>query len=118
MNRLSTSKKRRTFSERNKSFVMVLTYPAPFFQLIFPFHIVMLLTEGVLLSFLKKDPSLLDSIYIFCIKALWREHKLLNHLRKTIQSSRRISARLFFSPFLLKPYKLLMLLKYGLPKVK
>ena len=117
-NRLSTSKKRRIYSERNKSYVMVLTYPAPFFQLIFPLHIVMLLTEGVLLSFLKKDPNLLGSIYISSIRSLWRERKRLYHLRKTIQSSRRISASRFFSPFIPKPHKLFMLIRYGIPEIK
>ncbi|HSQ87160.1 MAG TPA: glycosyl transferase, partial [Desulfobacterales bacterium] len=117
-NRLSTSKKRRIYSERNKSYVMVLTYPAPFFQLIFPLHIVMLLTEGVLLSFLKKDPNLLGSIYISSIRSLWRERKRLYHLRKAIQSSRRISASRFFSPFIPKPHKLFMLIRYGIPEIK
>jgi len=118
INRLSTSQKRRTFSERNKNFVMALTYPTPFFQLIFPLHIVMLLAEGVLLSFLKRDPNLLGSIYISSIRSLWHERKRLYHLRKTIQSSRRISAIRFFSPFIPKPHKLFMLIRYGIPEIK
>ena len=116
--RLSTSKKRRIFSERNKSFVMALTYPAPFFQLIFPLHLALLLVEGVLLCFEKKDLNLLRSIYIFCIRSLWQERKRLYHLRKNIQSPRRISASRFFSPFTPIPYKLLMLIKYGVPEIK
>jgi GT2 family glycosyltransferase len=118
INRLSTSKKRRIFSERNKSFVMALTYPTPFFQLIFPLHLVLLLIEGGLLCFVKKDLNLLRSIYIFSIKSLWQERKRLYHLRKNIQSSRYISAFRFFSPFTLIPYKLLMLIKYGVPEIK
>jgi len=117
-NRLSTSKKRRTFSERNKCFVMVLTYPAPFFQLIFPLHIVLLLVEGILLCSVKKDLNLLRSIYISCIRSLWNERKRLYHLRKNIQSSRRISPSRFFSPFIPMPNKLLMLIKYGVPEIK
>jgi len=117
-NRLSTSKKRRAFSERNKSFVMALTYPAPFFHLIFPLHLVLLLLEGVLLCFVKKDLNLLRSIYISCIRSLWNKRKRLYHLRKNIQSSRRISASRFFSPFIAMPYKLLMLIKYGVPEIK
>jgi GT2 family glycosyltransferase len=117
-NRLSTSKKRRTFSERNKSFVMALTYPAPFFQLIFPLHLALLLVEGVLLCFVKKDINLLHSIYIYCIRSLWHERKRLYHLRKNIQSSRRIFPFRFFSPFIPTPYKLLMLMKHGVPEIK
>ena len=116
-NRLSTSEKRRTFSERNKSFVMALTYPAPFFQLIFPLHLALLLIEGGLLCFVKKDLNLLRSIYIFSIKSLWYERKRLCYLRKNIQSSRYISASRFFSPFTLIPYKLVMLIKHGVPEI-
>jgi GT2 family glycosyltransferase len=117
MNRLSTSKKRRTFSERNKSFVIALTYPAPFFQLIFPLHIMLLLIEGALLNLLKKDPKVFRSIYIFCVRSLWHERKRLYHLRKRIQSLRRISPWRFFTPFIPIPYKLLMLIKYGVPEI-
>jgi GT2 family glycosyltransferase len=117
-NRLSTSKKRRTFSERNKSFVMALTYPAPFFQLIFPLHLALLLVEGVLLCFVIKNLNLLHSIYISCIRSLWHERKRLYHLRKNIQSSRRISLSRFFSPFIPIPYKLLMLIKHGIPEIR
>jgi GT2 family glycosyltransferase len=117
-NRLSTSKKRRTFSERNKSYVIALTYPAPFFQLIFPLHLVLMLVEGVLLCVVKKDLNLLHSIYIFCIRSLWHERKRLYYLRKNIQSSRRISCCRFFGPFTPIPYKLLMLIKYGVPEIK
>jgi GT2 family glycosyltransferase len=116
--RLSTIKKRRTFSERNKSFVMALTYPAPFFQLIFPLHLVLLLVEGVLLCFVKKDLNLLRSVYISCIRSLWHERKRLYNLRKNIQASRRISPFRFFSPFTPTPYKLLMLIKHGVPEIE
>jgi GT2 family glycosyltransferase len=116
-NRLSTSTKRRTLSERNKSFVMVSTYPAPFFQLLFPLHLASLFLEGVLLCLLKKDPKLFRSIYIFCMRSLWHERKRLYHLRKRIQQLRRISPWRFFSPFIPIPYKLLMLIKYGVPDI-
>jgi GT2 family glycosyltransferase len=118
LNRLSTSKKRRMFSERNKSFVIALTYPAPFFQLIFPIHLVLLLVEGLLLCLIKKDLNLLRLIYLFCIKSLWHERKRLYDLRKNIQSSRRISVSRFFSTFIPMPYKLLMLVKHGVPEIK
>lgn len=117
-NRLSTSKKRRGFSERNKSFVMALTYPTPFFQLIFPLHLALLVVEGILLSLIKKDIDLLRKIYLSCIRSLWKERNRLYHLRKDIQASRRISLSSFFSPFTPIPYKLLMLLKHGIPEIR
>ena len=116
--RLSTSQKRRALSERNKSFVMALSYPSPFFQLIFPLHLTLLLLEGVFLCVVKKDINLFRSIYISCIRSLWHERRSLCHLRKAIQSSRNISISRFFSAFTPIPYKLLMLFKYGVPEIK
>ena len=116
--RLSTSKKRRILSERNKSFVISLTYPAPFFQLIFPLHLALLLVEGLLICFAKKDLDLFRSIYISCIKSLWHERTRLYRLRKSIQSSRCISPFRFFLPFTPWPYKFWMLIKHGMPEIK
>lgn len=117
-NRLATSLKRRTLSERNKSFVMALCYPPPFFQLLFPLHIFLLLMEGVLLAAIKSDLGLLNSIYLACLKSLWRERHRLLHLRCSIQKSRRIKARQFFSAFVFMPHKLRMLFKHGVPEIK
>jgi len=117
-NRLSTSKKRRAFSERNKSFVIVLTYPIPIFQLIFPLHIFLLLLEGILLSVIKNDIYLWHSIYFSCIESLWQKRHVLYHLRKSIQKSRRISSRKFFSTFTLIHHKLRMLMKHKIPEIK
>ena len=117
-NRLSTSKGRRAFSERNKSYVIVLAYPSPFFQLIFPLHIFLLLFEGILLAIIKKDVSLWHSIYLSCIKSLWKNRHNLCHSRKNIQNSRAISSLKFFSPFSLMPHKLSMLIKHRIPEIR
>ncbi len=45
-NRLATTRKRRALSERNKTFVMAMTYPAPWFQLLFPVHLTLLRWKG------------------------------------------------------------------------
>ena len=116
-NRLSTSKGRRFLSERNKSFVIVLTYPRPFFQLIFPLHIFLLVFEGILLAAIKNDLDLWHSIYLSGIKSLWQNRQVLRHLRRSIQKSRRISSLKFFSPFTFMPYKLKMLIKYRIPEI-
>ena len=117
-NRLSTSKGRRSLSERNKSFVIVLTYPRPFFQLIFPLHIFLLIFEGILLAAIKNDFNLWHSIYLSSIKSLWQNRQVLRHLRRSIQKSRRISSLKFFSPFTLMPHKLKMLIKYRVPEIR
>lgn len=117
-NRLVTSRKRRALSERNKSFVMVLTYPAPLFQLIFPLHLVLLLLEGAALALIKREISLFQDIYLACIKALWQERERLFRLRRKTQTHREIGLRQFWSVFLLVPHKLRMLLRHGLPHLK
>ncbi|MDP4029931.1 MAG: glycosyltransferase [Gallionella sp.] len=117
-NRLSTTFRRRALSERNKTYVMVLTYPAPLFQLIFPLHLVLLLAEGLALALLKREWLLFQEIYWACFKALWSERGRVIRLRREIQHRRQISLMRFISVFKLIPHKLRMLLRHGLPHIK
>lgn len=117
-NRLSSTVRRRALSERNKSYVMVLAYPAPLFQLIFSLHLVLLLLEGAALTLIKRELVLFNDVYLACIKALWQERLRLFHLRRKIQANRKIGLRLFWSVFQLAPHKLRMLIKHGLPSIR
>lgn len=117
-NHLSTTYRRRALSERNKSYVMALTYPAPLFQLIFPLHLVLLMMEGLVLALLKREWRMFREIYWTCFKALWLERGRIFRLRREIQHRRRISLKLFLSVFKLAPHKLRMLLRHGLPHLK
>jgi len=117
-NRLSTRKARRALSERNKSFVMILIYPSPFFQVAILLHILLLLVEGFVLSLVKKDMDILCSIYLTSLKAIWNERRRLYYLRRRIQSMRKITSQKFFAPFTFLPQKVVMLVKYGIPEIK
>ena len=117
-NKLATSKKRRPLSERNKSYVMVLTYPKVVFYLTFPVHILLLIVEGILLSAIKIDLSLWRLIYWQCIKSLWTNRRRLYCMRKHIQNRRRISERKFLNPFVFIHQKLWMLIKHGFPEIR
>jgi GT2 family glycosyltransferase len=117
-NRLITSMRRRALSERNKSFVMVLTYPAPFFHLLFPLHLILLQTEGILLGLVKRDFGLWRQVYLACFIALWRERNRLCFLRKQMQAKRRVSSSRIFEVFTVLPHKLRMLLRHGLPEIR
>jgi GT2 family glycosyltransferase len=117
-NRLSTTRNRRALSERNKSYVMAVSYPTPFFELLFPLHVLLLLFEGVVLSTIKAERELLHSIYLPCLKSLWINRHLLRCLRRDVQSLRRIGPRQFFSVFLVAPHKLRMLISHGLPIIR
>ncbi len=117
-NRLVTSRKRRALSERNKSYVMVLSYPAPYFAFILPVHITALLLEGLVLASIKRDPAVWNEIYLHCLKALWQQRDSLRHLRREIQRTRRSTSSEFFAVFKWFPHKLRMLWKYGFPAIR
>ncbi|MCK9353812.1 MAG: glycosyltransferase family 2 protein [Gallionella sp.] len=115
---LITTRRRRTLSERNKSFVMVLTYPTPIFQCLLPLHLFLLLIEGVALAMLKRDYSLFSDIYLASLKGLWSERGRLVLFRSKLQLGRRMSKWCFFSAFSLLPHKLYLLLKHGIPQIR
>ncbi len=115
--RLSTTFRRRALSERNKTFVMAMTYPAPFMHLILPVHLALLLVEGLLLSILLGRPALLQDIYLPVFGALFHRRYLLRSGRSAAMASRRIAGTDFFSVFDPLPHKLRMLLRHGLPAV-
>lgn len=115
--RLSTTFRRRALSERNKSFVMVLVYPAPLFHIIFPMHLALLLMEGVALALIKREYLLFRDIYLACISALWQERKRLVRLRQEIQAGRTITWQTFLAPFTWRLRKLSLLLRHGFPRI-
>ena len=117
-NRLSTTYRRRVLSERNKSFVMVLIYPAPVFHCMFPLHLVLLLTEGAVLAMLKFQWAPFREIYLASMKALWYERERLRLLRRELQAQRNIGRWRFFSVFRWLPHKLRLLLKHGVPQIR
>lgn len=116
-NRLATNINRRTLSERNKSFVIVLMYPAPLMQIVLPFHLLFLLLEGALLALIKRDGNLFSDIYWTCLQSLWHQRKKLLQLRRKIQAERKIACRSFLYPFQLLPYKLRLLYRHGMPDI-
>jgi GT2 family glycosyltransferase len=117
-NRLSTKATRRASSERNKNYVMVLTYPAPYLQLALPLHAFLLILEGITLGLIKRDHKLFSSIYLESILALWRRLNFLKMMRKNVQIKRRIPSKKFFSTFQVMPYKIEMLIKHGVPRIE
>lgn len=114
--RLASTFRRRALSERNKTFVMIVAYPAPFMQVMLPLHLLLLVIEGSLLSFLKWNSLYLRQIYWPAISGLITNRSVLGSLRKSSQKRRPHSVD-FFVVFDWMPYKLRMLLKFGLPTI-
>ena len=116
-NRLTTTFRRRALSERNKTFVMVLTCPLPSLPILLPIHLLTLLTEGVLLSVLRFDLAYLAHIYLPVFGALWRQRTGLRTGRRDVMANGRFRGVSYFKVFDWLPYKLRMLMRHGLPEV-
>ena len=115
---LQTTYRRRARSERNKSYVMLLCYPAPLAQVLIPLHLLLLAAEGLLLTVIKKEARIWKEIYRPCFASLWRRRHMLMRLRREIQATRRASLKAFYSTHTFWLHKLTMLTKYGLPTLK
>lgn len=117
---LTTTYQRRLLSERNKCFVIILMSPVPVFLLLLPLHLLLLGLEATVLVAAKWDIGLWTRVYRPCFSALWRERSKLRALRAILQEECKhlCTPKQFFSVFDWRPYKLRMLLKYGLPIVK
>lgn len=116
--RLTTTFRRRALSERNKSFVLLMTCPAPLVLPLLSLHLLLLLLEGGLLAMLRCQPAYLVTIYLPVFAALWRRRKFLWQLRREVMGLRSGGVSSFFAPFVWLPYKLRMLLRHGLPDLK
>lgn len=115
---LSSTYRRRSLSERNKTFTMLTCYPFPIMQVVLPLHLFALVTEGVVLSLLRLDRRILGGIYLPVFASLWRHRRELTRTRKRLQGRRTVSRRLFFRPFTPLPWKLVLLFRHGVPKLR
>jgi GT2 family glycosyltransferase len=115
--RLASTYRRRALSERNKSFVMIVSYPLPLLALLLPLHAALLLLEGAALSLLKREWRPLGEIYLPALAACWRQRVRLRELRCTVQAGRRCGLGAFLSAFTFLPRKVSLLLRNGLPRL-
>ena len=115
--KLVTTYRRRALSERNKSFVMIACYPLPLILLFLPLHAALLLAEGVLLSLLRQAFRPLSEIYVPALSACWRHRACLKALRLEVQAQRHSSLVDFLAPVRVVPWKLVALLRHGIPRL-
>ena len=116
-NQLSSTFRRRALSERNKTFVLVMTCPQPGFLLLMPIHVLLLFSEGLLISILRRRMKFLSHIYLPACFAVLRNVAVLTTQRRKVMHIAKQDRRHFFAAFDFLPYKLRMLLHHGLPKV-
>jgi hypothetical protein len=117
-NSLITTYRRRALSERNKSFVLLICSPAPAFYPLLPLHLLLLTAEGMILSLLKGSWRVFSEIYFSCLRSIWGKRACLFRVRRSIQSSRRVSSGKYFAAYRWFPYKLEMLAKHGIPSIR
>jgi GT2 family glycosyltransferase len=115
---LSTTKRRRALSERNKSAVMVLCYPTLLLAILLPLHLGLLVVEGMALSLCKCDLQLWSNIYWNCLRFLFGNASRLLRERRFLQARRAIGLRSWLALFDWMPYKLRMLARHGLPEIR
>jgi GT2 family glycosyltransferase len=114
---LATTVKRRALSDRNKTFVMIITCPPPMAYLLIPPHLFLLMLEGLLLTLCKRNTSLFFQIYWSCLTQVWRSRRMLLEKRKSVQTRRQCSTAEFFKSYTFIPHKLRMLFKHGMPDI-
>jgi GT2 family glycosyltransferase len=115
--RLTTTFRRRALSERNKTFVMATCFPGILLIWLLPLHLILIHFEGLLLALIKGDRTIWSKIYAPLLPALWRQRHRLLSLRQSVQSQRKASLCSWLAPFCWIPWKLRMLIRYGLPKL-
>lgn len=116
--KLNTTFRRRGLSERNKTYILAIFTPLPLLLLILPLHLLLLAIEGGLLSLLRWDGDYWRRIYWPALQGPWLERQRLWRERYRWQRARRASVWRFLSCFTPWPYKLRMLIRHGLPKVR
>lgn len=116
-NKLHSSYRRRALSERNKTFIMTIFYPAPILAVVLPIHLCLLLIEGCLLSAHLRSSQPWRKIYYPAVKETIKQHRLLFNERQKVKTENHLTItrwRQIFSPL---PQKLKLLLRHGFPEV-
>lgn len=116
-NELASTYKRRALSEQNKTKVIMSTYPFIPMVFVMPFHLALLMVEGIIMSIRFRDTRPLKEIYLPAILVPIRYFQLVRQVRG-ILAKRSVKKISFFSSIRLLPYKLRMLFMYGFPNLK
>jgi len=116
-NTLRTTTRRRTLSERNKTFAMLCCYPGAALLVLLPIHIAALSGEVLFLLLAGTPLKALRNIYASIPFAVYRQWRNIGVLRKRLieQRSGRGFGLFAFTDWL--PHKLVMLLRHGRPRL-
>lgn len=117
-NKLSTTARRRSLSERNKTMVMLLCYPVWALFVVLPVHMFLLAIEAGFLWLTKVGRGRIRSIYCAVLPGIWRHRNPLFALRRRLRAQHAVSGWEYMRRFSLVPHKLCMLLRHGAPVIR
>lgn len=115
---INTSIRRRCLSERNKTRALIILTPSLLVWPLLCLHLVALMLEGMALSMWRGDAAMLRDVYMPAVLTPFREWVVLRSYRKDIQATRTISVAQWFSTVRWQLRKVVMLTRYGMPKVR
>lgn len=114
---LRSTIRRRRLSERNKTFALVLFSRPSILALALPLHLLLLAFEGVVMGVAGRDWRISREIYGNAMLSLMIRRQHLLRARQQVQESREITWGTFYRGFTMRPIKLSLLLRHGLPYV-
>jgi len=115
--KLNTTFRRRRLSERNKTFVLFLCTPTAAMWVLLAMHLASLLLEGIVISMVRLNMRIFIEVYANTLRSLVRERKRLSLLRRRVQNQRTASIFAYLRSFSWLPYKLVMLFRFGIPRI-
>lgn len=115
--KLSSSVRRRSLTERNKTWVMIMCYPLWLLAVTLPFHFLFLSIEALALLLCKKDWQAVKAIYAKLPGRLLEFNTEVWKLRSKLQSQRKCSFSAYFTTTRIAPWKLIMFMRFGFPHI-
>lgn len=115
---LRTSIRRRRLSERNKTRALMVLMPGMRMWPLLAAHIAALACEGVALSLIRRDATLIREVYLQALTTPIREGAELCTRRHDVQESRTVPVSKWFSGIRWQLRKLVLLKRFGLPQVR
>ena len=113
---LRTSARRRRLSERNKTYAMLICYPAWLLCLLMPLHALLLASEVLLLLMSGTAMRTVKHIYTGLPGSLWQRRHDLKALRLRLAKGNQNAVGMFRFTYWW-PQKLAMLLRHGRPHI-
>ena len=114
---LKSTFRRRRLSERNKTFALIIFTPTLAAWLLLVSHLFILIIEGAMISLTHWNFGIFRNVYANVPATLVKDRKRIFALRRQVQRARCISLATYLQPFSVLPRKLMLLLRYGMPKI-